>query len=129
MGTGCRGSRRRIHDGGAADPPAGARLADRDRLSFRCWRCSCRARWQPSAPSLPRCPRPRSRCSNVRAGARTRLSAVVHAGVLLAVVYAAAQPVGSIPLAALAGVLFLTAVRMVHTPPYARSCAPPVRML
>ncbi|MGO2360782.1 MAG: hypothetical protein ACTH6N_06580, partial [Brachybacterium tyrofermentans] len=39
---------------------------------------------------------------------------VVHALVLLAVVYAASGPVGAIPLAALAGVLFMTAVRMVH---------------
>lgn len=51
---------------------------------------------------------------NVRAGARSRLASVVHALVLLAVVYVAAGPVGAIPLAALAGVLFMTAVRMVH---------------
>ncbi|WP_422116281.1 SulP family inorganic anion transporter [Brachybacterium sp. UNK5269] len=51
---------------------------------------------------------------NVRAGARSRLAAVVHALVLLAVVYVAAGPVGMIPLAALAGVLFVTAVRMVQ---------------
>ncbi|GAA1310939.1 MAG: SulP family inorganic anion transporter [Brachybacterium tyrofermentans] len=51
---------------------------------------------------------------NVRAGARSRLASVVHALVLLAVVYAASGPVGAIPLAALAGVLFMTAVRMVH---------------
>ncbi|ASN54046.1 SulP family inorganic anion transporter [Sinomonas sp. R1AF57] len=50
---------------------------------------------------------------NVRSGARTRLAAVVHALVLLGVVYLAAQLVGQIPLAALAGVLMVTAARMV----------------
>ena len=51
---------------------------------------------------------------NVRSGARSRLAAVTHAVVLLLVVIAAAGPVGQIPLAALAGVLMVTAVRMVH---------------
>jgi len=51
---------------------------------------------------------------SVRAGARTRLAAVTHAVVLLLVVLVAAQPVGLIPLAALSGVLMVTAVRMVH---------------
>lgn len=51
---------------------------------------------------------------NVRSGAATRLAAVVHALVLLVVVLVVAGPVGSIPLAALAGVLMVTAVRMVH---------------
>jgi sulfate permease, SulP family len=51
---------------------------------------------------------------NVRAGASTRLSAITHAGVLLLVVAVAAGPVGAIPLAALSGVLMVTAVRMVH---------------
>nr|WP_218868515.1 SulP family inorganic anion transporter [Pseudoclavibacter chungangensis] len=51
---------------------------------------------------------------NVRSGARTRLAAIVHAGVLLLVVLAVAGPVGMIPLAGLAGVLMLTAWRMVH---------------
>ncbi|MFT4231139.1 MAG: SulP family inorganic anion transporter [Microbacterium sp.] len=51
---------------------------------------------------------------NVRAGGRTRLAAVAHAVVLLLVVLVAAGPVGAIPLAALAGVLMVTAVRMVH---------------
>ncbi len=50
---------------------------------------------------------------NVRAGARTRLSAIVHAGVLLVVVYVGGSTVARIPLAALAGVLMVTAVRMV----------------
>ena len=51
---------------------------------------------------------------NVRSGAGTRLAAVAHAVVLLVVVLAVAGPVGSIPLAALAGVLMVTATRMVH---------------
>ncbi|WP_100812983.1 SulP family inorganic anion transporter [Microbacterium lacus] len=51
---------------------------------------------------------------NVRAGARTRLAAIVHALVLLLVVVAVAGPVGAIPLAALSGVLMVTAIRMVH---------------
>jgi sulfate permease, SulP family len=50
---------------------------------------------------------------NIRAGARTRASAVVHALVLLAVVYLATGPVSRIPLAALSGVLMVTAFRMV----------------
>jgi SulP family sulfate permease len=50
---------------------------------------------------------------NLRAGARTRASAVVHALVLLAVVYFATGPVSQIPLAALSGVLMVTAFRMV----------------
>jgi sulfate permease, SulP family len=54
---------------------------------------------------------------NVRSGAKTRLSAVVHALVLLAIIYLAAGLVGRIPLAALAGILMVTAARMVsrHT--------------
>lgn len=50
---------------------------------------------------------------NVRSGGRTRLAAITHALVLLAVVYLAAQVVAEIPLAALAGVLMVTSVRMV----------------
>ncbi|MEJ8281319.1 SulP family inorganic anion transporter [Pseudonocardia spirodelae] len=50
---------------------------------------------------------------NVRAGARTRLSAVVHALVVLGVLCLAAGPVGRIPLAALAGVLLVTSTRMI----------------
>ncbi len=50
---------------------------------------------------------------NVRSGARTRMSAVVHALALLLVVLVAAEVVGAIPLAALAGVLMMTAARMV----------------
>lgn len=51
---------------------------------------------------------------NVRAGARSRLAAVTHALVLLVVVFAAAPLVSDIPMAALAGVLFATCVRMVE---------------
>lgn len=50
---------------------------------------------------------------NVRSGARTRLAAVVHALVILAVIYLATGPVGQIPLAALAGVLMVTSFRMI----------------
>lgn len=50
---------------------------------------------------------------NVRAGARTRLAAAVHALVLVVVVLVAAPLVAEIPLAALAGVLLVTAARMV----------------
>jgi SulP family sulfate permease len=51
---------------------------------------------------------------NVRAGARTRVSAIVHSAVLVLVVLLAGSLVARIPLAALAGVLMLTAVRMVE---------------
>lgn len=51
---------------------------------------------------------------NVRAGARTRLSAIVHSVVLLGVVLVGEDVVSTIPLAALAGVLMVTAVRMVE---------------
>jgi SulP family sulfate permease len=51
---------------------------------------------------------------NVRAGARTRLAAIVHAAVLVVVVVAGSSLVARIPLAALAGVLMVTAVRMVE---------------
>ncbi len=51
---------------------------------------------------------------NVRAGARTRVAAIVHAAVLVAVVYLGGSLVSKIPLAALAGVLMVTAVRMVE---------------
>lgn len=51
---------------------------------------------------------------NVRAGARTRVAAMVHAVVLLLVVLFGSSLVARIPLAALAGVLMVTAVRMVE---------------
>lgn len=50
---------------------------------------------------------------NVRSGARTRASAIVHSLALLAVVYLAANVVAVIPLAALSGVLMVTAARMI----------------
>ena len=51
---------------------------------------------------------------NVRSGATSRLAAVVHAVVLLAIVLVASRWVGEIPLAALAGVLIATAFQMVR---------------
>lgn len=51
---------------------------------------------------------------NVRSGARTRLAAIVHSLVLVAVVLVGSGAVARIPLAALAGVLMVTAVRMVE---------------
>lgn len=51
---------------------------------------------------------------NVRTGAGSRLAALVHAAVLALIVFAAAPLVGRIPLAALAGVLLATAIRMVE---------------
>lgn len=51
---------------------------------------------------------------NVRSGAASRLSALVHAAVLAAIVFTAAPLVAHIPLAALAGVLIATALRMVE---------------
>ncbi|MFM9877477.1 MAG: SulP family inorganic anion transporter [Rhodoglobus sp.] len=53
---------------------------------------------------------------NVRSGGRTRLAAITHSLVLLAVVSLAATVVSGIPLAALSGVLMVTAVRMVSIP-------------
>lgn len=50
---------------------------------------------------------------NIRSGGRTRIAAIVHAAVLLGVVYLATGPVSAIPLAALAGVLMVTAARMI----------------
>lgn len=51
---------------------------------------------------------------NVRTGASSRLAALTHAGVLAVIVFAAAPLVSKIPLAALAGVLLATAIRMVE---------------
>lgn len=50
---------------------------------------------------------------NVRSGARTRMAALTHSILLLGVVYLLSGPVGAIPLAALAAVLMVTAVRMI----------------
>ncbi|KPI19014.1 sulfate transporter [Actinobacteria bacterium OK074] len=51
---------------------------------------------------------------NVRTGAGSRLAALTHAAVLAVIVFAAAPLVSKIPLAALAGVLIATAIRMVE---------------
>lgn len=51
---------------------------------------------------------------NLRSGARTRVAAITHAVVLAGVVYLAAPLVAAIPLSALAGVLLVTAARMVN---------------
>src|SRR5699024_6977253 len=50
---------------------------------------------------------------NVRAGARTRVSSIVHGILLLLIVLIGSGVVAHIPLAALAGVLMVTAFRMV----------------
>lgn len=51
---------------------------------------------------------------NARAGARTRVATIVHGGVLALAMVALASVLERIPLAALAGVLMVTAVRMVE---------------
>ena len=51
---------------------------------------------------------------NARAGASTRVAALTHAGVLAVIVYTASGLVSTIPLVALAGVLIVTAYRMVE---------------
>jgi SulP family sulfate permease len=51
---------------------------------------------------------------NVTSGGRTRVASLTHAGVLLVIVLALSAPVALIPLPALAAVLMVTAVRMVH---------------
>jgi sulfate permease, SulP family len=51
---------------------------------------------------------------NIRAGARTRAATVAHGAVLAVVVVALAPALERVPLAALAGVLMVTAVRMVE---------------
>ena len=51
---------------------------------------------------------------NVRAGASSKISALTHSVVLLAIMMAASQLVSEIPLAALAGVLLATTVQMVE---------------
>lgn len=50
---------------------------------------------------------------NVRAGARTRFASIVHSLLLLLIVLVGASVVAHIPLAALAGVLMVTAFRMI----------------
>jgi sulfate permease, SulP family len=51
---------------------------------------------------------------NVRSGARTRVAALTHAVVLVLVVFFGGRLVSEIPLAALSGVLMVTAMRMVE---------------
>jgi SulP family sulfate permease len=51
---------------------------------------------------------------NVRAGARTRVATIVHGLVLAVIVLLLATTLEKVPLAALAGVLMVTAVRMVE---------------
>ncbi|MDX3696708.1 SulP family inorganic anion transporter [Streptomyces europaeiscabiei] len=51
---------------------------------------------------------------NVRTGGSSRLAALTHAVILAVIVFAAAPLVAKIPLAALAGVLLATAIRMVE---------------
>lgn len=60
---------------------------------------------------------------NVRSGAKTRMASIVHAILLLVVVLAAAGIVSKIPLAALAGVLMVTAARMVSVASFRRVAA------
>lgn len=52
---------------------------------------------------------------NVRAGGSSKLSAVAHSVVLAVIVFTAGPLVALIPLAALAGVLFATAVQMIES--------------
>jgi SulP family sulfate permease len=51
---------------------------------------------------------------NVRAGAASRLAAIAHAGALALMMFTMAPVVAHIPLAALAGVLAATAIRMIE---------------
>lgn len=51
---------------------------------------------------------------NVRSGARTRLAAVVHGAALLGIAWLAAPLAARVPLAALAGILMVVAIRMVE---------------
>ena len=50
---------------------------------------------------------------NLRSGGRTRLAAITHSIILLALVYLATGIISQVPLAALSGVLMVTAVRMI----------------
>jgi SulP family sulfate permease len=52
--------------------------------------------------------------TNIQAGARTRLAAILHALTLLAMMFALAPLVARIPVAALAGVLIAVALRMIE---------------
>ncbi len=57
---------------------------------------------------------------NVRAGARTPVAGLVHAGLLLVLLLAAAPLVGHIPLSALSAILIVAAFRMVSWKQFAR---------
>ncbi len=52
--------------------------------------------------------------TNVRAGGRTRVAAILHAILVLAIVFFAAPLMGSVPLGAIAGILMFTAYNMVE---------------
>ncbi|QDV38593.1 SulP family inorganic anion transporter [Tautonia plasticadhaerens] len=52
--------------------------------------------------------------TNIQSGARTRASAILHAGMILVMMLTLAETVGRIPIAALAGVLVAVATRMVE---------------
>ena len=79
--------------------------------------CSARA-WPTSPPAVRRRPGDRARSPAPRSTSapapHSRLAALTHAAVLAAIVFAAAPLVAAIPLAALAGVLLATAIRMVE---------------
>jgi len=60
--------------------------------------------------------------TNVTAGARTRRSAIIHAVAVLLAVVAVAPAIGRIPIAALAGVLFTVAFRMLDPRALVRIC-------
>lgn len=52
--------------------------------------------------------------TNVRAGAKTRLSSIIHSLIILVTIFAAAPLISQIPIAALAGVLFYVAFSMIN---------------
>lgn len=54
---------------------------------------------------------------NIRAGAKTKLSGIIHGGVLIVVVLFLGDLAANIPLAALAGVLMMTAIGMFEREP------------
>lgn len=54
---------------------------------------------------------------NIRSGAKTKLSGIFHGLILVAVVLFLGEPASHIPLAALAGVLMMTAIGMFETEP------------
>jgi sulfate permease, SulP family len=51
---------------------------------------------------------------NIRAGARTRLAAIIHSLVLMALIFVFAEQTGQIPLSALAAILMLTGIRLIE---------------